>query len=1360
MRLGVFCVLLWVAFLSAFEIVEDSRSRFVFRDGVSGISPVSCADGDFRLLPENAIYKENSGTPYRVYRIAVPANAKPSVYVKDSVSTKFPLRWCAADSLKNASVEVSSPKLWDGVWVVDVLVPLVRGSGTSVLVRENFQVAVTFSGNPENFRPGNRLLSNVRNPQGAASFGTKNQKPRALRKSAGSDAAEVNWLARILVGDRENGSTAEDGLYAVTYRQIYAACREVARASDCEGIPIEKLRLYGAPQDTMPDVIWTSSDILPNRIFEIPIEIRDHSPNSSTADGTFDDGDTIFFAGYGTSLWKRIDLEDPSLSGDGMEYYYSSSPYSFYQYFQLGWASSGSGLRLSEISQANSGAEISVMRYVRTEKDAFLRDTYFGNEGGWEEATGKEWFWFWGSPTDSLEISTSSLFSSRNATLPHWLADGKSFISVSYFPHRSVYSSTMADGSKQSASNLSDSGYAVRMKDIRFIFNANGERYLSADYRRLLPGGNFEFETSALKSSGNSYSLRMLPNGMHFERFDGFSLAYAWNPAIENDTAEWILPGKRSGYIKVPFSASSDVRVLKFRNFRPVGLLPVKNGFFYDSVSAAEDVRYLVYNSNAVRKPAEIEAVPAKIDGVLEDIARISSKTEYLIIAPEAFQVPAVELGRFRSEGKAFKSYRTAVVLAEDIYRAYSGGAKDPVAIRNYLAYARSVSPNLVAAVLAGNGNFDYRGFHSGYKTNWLPPFEKENAVVEDFFAVLDSGEQVLRGGYDLDLNVGRLPLASVADFNAYNAKIEEHEATKVADNSSWRNSLIVSADDAWTGFAPDLIEHTASIEDLARSLLVKSESEGFRLDIKKIYLLDYTADASGQKLSAATDLINRINQGALFTIYFGHGSISDWAFEGLMKPSYVSSLSNESRYTILGSFSCTVGRFDKGDETSLSETFIQASRRGAIASIGATRESFSSYNRVFAKSFIQNALFPSGGTLGEAYRLSKNATLLQGKSQRENNERYALLGEPVVQMPVAELSVKLDQKVDTIRALDSMELSGSVSGISSGTLHLSILEQSYEKKLSEAPARDDSVAVLYDGAQIFSEDVDIRDGKFSVSFITPRKIAFGDTAAEIRLWASGNTNSSVGRTLVSGISISGTSPYADSIIRNDSLPPDIRIQSCLSPSSGTSFSEGETVTLASPACLQVTVSDSTAIDFREEADEGISFEVSGETVSASPFHPYPYLEQSSKKAVARMTFGESRYPAGTYTFKVSAQDIIGNTAARTVKVRITDGLVEGLSDVFTVPNPMKRKGATFYFKDLAVGRSANVTIFIYNQNGRMVQRIPNAVSGVTTWDGRDFYGRKLANGLYHYIVVSKVPAAEGMPAKTFRKKQKLVISR
>lgn len=1334
MRAALLAVLLVARFLWAFETLEDSKARFVFRDKIEGISPVSCADGDFHLLPENAVYRDGSGTPYRAYRVAVPSNAKPSVSVEDSVVSRFSKNWCVSDSLKGGKVEVSAPVLRDGVWVVDVLVPLLHLSGKAANVRENFRVTVTFSGNPQNKRPGKRLLAQVLNPRGASSFGTSQNPGRALRKAAASELSGMTWISRLLVGDRENGATSEDGLYAVTYRQVYNSCREALRASDCEGIPIDKIRLYGAPQDTMPDVIRSSRDILPNRLFEIPLDVRDHGPNSLAADGTFDEGDTLFFVGYGTSMWKRADLEDETVSGGGMEYYYSSSPYSFFQYFQLGWSSSGKGARLSEIPSPASGVEIPVLRYVRTEKDALLRDTYFGYNGSWEESSGKEWFWLWNGPNDSLEVSSSTLFSAKSANLPGMVQGGASYLSVSYVPH----SQTDLGASK-------------------FTFTVNGQTH--SGYGRRLPGGNYEIASPGLKSSGNSYSMKMLPNRVNYDRFDGFTVAYEWKPSVENDTAEWILPGRRGGLVRIPFSADSDVQVVKFRDFEPVGVLPVKNGYLYDSLDASVDTRYLAVCKRSFRHPT-VESVPLRVSGVLSDISRISSKTEYLIIAPEAFGAPAVELAKFRSEGDAFASYNTTVVLAEDIYRHYSGGAADPVAIRNYLAYARSVSPDLNYVLLAGNGHFDYRNLHSEYKTNWLPPFEKEDAVLEDFFAVLDSGERVMLGGYDLDLFVGRLPVGSVSDFNAYNEKIEEHERKATADNGDWRNTLVVSADDAWTGYETDNIDHTTPAEDISRSLQSSAAADGYHLDIRKIYLLDYTADASGQKPEAANDLIGRINQGALFTVYFGHGSITDWAYEGLMKPSYVSSLSNESRYTILGSFSCTVARFDKGSETSLSETFIQAARRGAIASVGATRETYGSYNRVFAKSVLTNALFPAGGTLGWAVAMAKGLTSSNSNGQRRNNERYVLLGEPVVPMPNGALSVKLDRSVDTLRALDSVKLSGTVSGISGGKIHVALLEQPYEKKLSQEPSDADSVAVLYDGALIYSTDADVEGGRFSVDFITPRKIAFGDTAAEIRLWASGPSTSDVGRALYSGISISGTSAYADSIIKNDTLPPSISISSCLSPASGTSFSDGETVTLSSPACLQVSIEDSTAIDFREEADEGITFEVVGEAASASPFHPWPYLEQTGRKAVARMNFVESKYPAGLYRFKVSAMDIVGNASEKTVKVQITEGLSEGLSDVFTAPNPMKRKGTTFYFKDLAVGRSAEVTIFIYNQNGRLVYRIPGAVSGKTTWDGRDFYGRKLANGLYHYVVVSKVSASGGEKAKTFRKKQKLVISR
>jgi flagellar hook assembly protein FlgD len=91
----------------------------------------------------------------------------------------------------------------------------------------------------------------------------------------------------------------------------------------------------------------------------------------------------------------------------------------------------------------------------------------------------------------------------------------------------------------------------------------------------------------------------------------------------------------------------------------------------------------------------------------------------------------------------------------------------------------------------------------------------------------------------------------------------------------------------------------------------------------------------------------------------------------------------------------------------------------------------------------------------------------------------------------------------------------------------------------------------------------------------------------------------------------------------------------------------------------------------------------------------------------------------------------------------------------------MKKNGTVFYFKDLSGDRQSSVRIKIFDQNGKLVKTINNAISGVTHWDGRDSRGRMLANGLYHYVVQNTVQSLmEGGGKKTFEKKQKLIISR
>ena len=557
-------------------------------------------------------------------------------------------------------------------------------------------------------------------------------------------------------------------------------------------------------------------------------------------------------------------------------------------------------------------------------------------------------------------------------------------------------------------------------------------------------------------------------------------------------------------------------------------------------------------------------------------------------------------------------------------------------------------------------------------------------------------------------------------------------------DYSDWRATLLHAADDARNSGMDDLTKHTWYQESLVRTLDEMAAAKNERWNFRKVYLLDYTEDAASQKKGAADDFINILNQGALFTTYFGHGSKTDWASEGLLKPSYIPKLSNKGRYTILGSFSCTVGRFDEGTTRSLSEEFVLANNAGSIASIGATRETFADYNSNFGKNLLINALSESGETLGMALLKTKRSVGLTYERQRYNNERYVLLGEPVIRMPNSDFKISLDTPLDSIKALDQMKLSGSVEGMNNGYIDLVLREGRAQKRMS-LEVNDDSIDVFYDGGLIYSEKIPVKNGKFTTDFVTPRKISIGDTTAEFSAWAYSTNESSVGRSWIRNLVISGISEYADSL--NDTLPPKIQVQPCYG-GVATDFADGETVKMQSPACLQVIVEDSTAIDYREHADEGISFEIVG---VQDPFHPWPYLEQTSKRAKMRMNFSSELYPAGKYVFKVFARDVLDNYATKTLNLEITDDMEAGLADVFNVPNPMGKKGTTFYFKNLTPdNRTSKVDIFIYNQNGKLVRVLKDAVSGVTHWNGHDNHGRLLANGLYHYVVRSTVSATAG----------------
>jgi len=1285
--------------LFALEIQRDAANAFIFTDGVAGLSNEPC------FKTENANYfgsEKAPGIPFRTYVIALPSSLTPSVSLENIKSETLSGKPCGAEQ-NPRSLQVGKSYLKDNLWQVKINVPLVYSNGNSWNLRKKFKVLVNFSDAPKGFSTSKRALINVENKTAAAKFGIASN-ARILKKTM----PNVDWIIRMGIGGADLSAMA-DGMHALSFDDL----RDVAK-SEIDGIKISELRLFSASPDTLPEMI--GEEIFPNAE-EIPISVKDKNSN-----GIFDKGDSIIFFGYGTALWKK------SNSLSGMDYYFSHSPYSFYQYFYLG--AGGARKNLEKITKNISNPSAIIWKkYARSEKDLILRDSYFG-DAAVEENTGKEWFW------KNSDVEPSEFQNSVRKLAG--LQGDSVWLGVSFFPRRSTSSNEL----------LSSLNWKKRMEGIKFNFSFQGREQKSIIDTIL--GGSFVFASNGAQQNDNLYKV-----SGQFDRFDGLSVAYKYDVS-QSQGDEWLFPGNARGAVKIPVPAN--MQLVKTKNFIPVEILERKSdGYAYDTIQSDGDTKYFLFKENNYKKPAFIERVPNKTSSV-----DIPQTTEYLILTSEKLQNSAVSLKQFRESGEAVTKFNTAVVLVEDIYRNH-GAQSSPVAIRDYIRYAKDRCPNLRYVLLAGGGNYDYRKIRPNSRDNLIPPYEAEDTSTDDFFAVLDSGEAIRFGTYQLSLAIGRLPVLNTAEFDNYIQKAKDYERVSVMDNGIWRNTIILNADDATQGSKIDHTHHTQQMENTAELVDSLLQNQNFAIDWRKISMLQYDLEGGTKKPGAAKELLLRLNQGALFTFYYGHGNAVQWADEDLLNTSSLGNIFNERKYTILGSFSCLVARFDDAIQVSLSEAFVNAKSKGAIAAIGSLRESYASQNVDLATKILKFSLITPNTLLGEAILKAKLSASNNFSSQRYNNEKYVLLGEPILSMPKQDISLKLDSIPGVIQALQKLKISGTAS-VPSGKIRLQVLEGEKSRYLEQKNCKDSyandfrcSATIKIPGNPIYSEELQIENRKFSTEFITPRKLSLGDTSAQIRLWAHSAGSDGIGRMAEKGISLLGTSSYADSI--KDNSPPSIKIFPCMRFGSTNQYAENAQVSLEIPACLDVAIEDSTGIDYREEADEGISFELSP---VANSWHPWSFSEQTGKKAVARVNFGSS-YDPGNYVFKVRAQDIMGNIALRSIRLSLNKENKDGLAEVFNAPNPMKRNGTTFYFKDLAGDRNSSVSIKIFDQNGKLVKVMNNVISGGSSayWDGRDSRGRLLANGLYHYVVQNTVSSLEeGGKRKVFEKKQKLVISR
>lgn len=125
-------------------------------------------------------------------------------------------------------------------------------------------------------------------------------------------------------------------------------------------------------------------------------------------------------------------------------------------------------------------------------------------------------------------------------------------------------------------------------------------------------------------------------------------------------------------------------------------------------------------------------------------------------------------------------------------------------------------------------------------------------------------------------------------------------------------------------------------------------------------------------------------------------------------------------------------------------------------------------------------------------------------------------------------------------------------------------------------------------------------------------------------------------------------------------------------------------------------------------------------------------------------SYPQSLASGGAYTLTVSAQDL-GYRApyALTVsKTALFSARADDIADLIPVPSPFDPGKESCVVRYVLNAASDNIEINIYDMSSRLVRNIVRNASrsagqhSVDTWDGRDYAGEALANGIY-FIEVS-----------------------
>jgi hypothetical protein len=778
-------------------------------------------------------------------------------------------------------------------------------------------------------------------------------------------------------------------------------------------------------------------------------------------------------------------------------------------------------------------------------------------------------------------------------------------------------------------------------------------------------------------------------------------------------------------------------------------------------------------NSNTLREFIAFDQsqlfAPEAIGKVANQNLHALGVTDMVIVAYADFLETANQLADFH---RTADNLQVAVVTTDQVFNEFASGAPDPTAIRDLMKmlYDRATSNSTTLPqylLLMGDASYDYKSieYNKNNNTNLVPTYQSSQSLVitstyttDDYFGYLDDSEgseaQMLSGAQKLDIGIGRMPVNTVAEAQDMVDKAIHYYSPETMGD--WRTRAVFIGDDEDGG------THIGYANQHADFVMNTCQS----CNVEKIFLDAYRQESTpgGSRYPQVNQAINRaIYSGALLINYEGHGGEKGWAHENILDIPQTKQWKNKDKMPLFVTATCSFGRYDNPEQTSIGEQITMQAQSGAIAALTTSRLVYSFSNATLNQNVLNHLFeFENGKahTIGELCRLAKNDMNSNLSSSNENTHKFNLLGDPALRLPLPTQKIALtninDQAIsqaDTISALALVTLKGEVRAPNdnllsdfNGTSTIAV----FDKLITVNTLQNDDNSSPFSFQQrkglLFRGKASVTNGKFDIQFISPRDIMLNYGKGRISAYAENGSVDAAGYS--QDIVIGGISPNA----KADNEPPQVNVFM-----NDENFKFGGT-THANPV-LYIKVFDENGISTTGSAiGHDLSAVLDNNAQKTYLLNEYYEADINSYKS------GKAYFPLyelsdGRHYIEVKAWDTQNNSGKGYTEFIVASTPEIALYEVMNFPNPFSDE-TTIAFEHNRPDETLDVSVQIFSLSGQLHKTIQQQITPVgfrvtdIKWDGTNDNGVALEQGMYIYRVALHSPNDN----KTVYKSEQLVI--